>query len=131
MTQPSRSQALRFAAANVVLHAVLWLAWSAGMVASLRYLRHTFGGYAVKVPASTEMLLAAARWLEQPWYVLPVFAGWLVLDGTVSFLLRRWYGVRTSLVWSGLMLALPAVTTVYSFLSLWLPLMQLRQALPC
>jgi hypothetical protein len=135
MTEPSRAEALRFAVQNVALHAVLWLVWAAGMVAALRYLGylgHTFGGFNLKVPAPTEALLAAARWLDPFWLPLvPVFGVWLAVDGGIGYLLRRRPGMRrASLIWSGLMLAVPALAILFSFLSLWLPLMRVQQSLP-
>jgi hypothetical protein len=131
MTGPSRAEAGRFAVLHTALHGALWLFWAAGMVAARRYLEHTFHDVAFKVPASTELLLAAERWLEWLWLpLLAVLGFWLALDGGVSYLLRRRpEGRRAARVWSGIMLALPALAVVYSFLSLWLPLIQLRRAL--
>jgi type II secretory pathway component PulF len=131
MTPTDRATAVRGALVDAGLHAVVWLFWLAGMVAAKSYLMRTFQGFNMKLPAATEMLLAASRWLEVGWYVpLALLAAGLAVDGMVGYLLRRSASMNQfRWVWSAAMLAVPVLLILFSFLSLWLPLIKLQQGL--
>jgi hypothetical protein len=131
MTPTDRATAVRGAVLDAGLHSVVWLVWWAGMVAAKSYLMRTFQGFNMKLPAATEMLLAASRCLEVACYVpLALLAAGLAVDGVVGYLLRRSASMnRLRWVWSAAMLAVPVLLILFSFLSLWLPLIKLQQGL--
>jgi hypothetical protein len=131
MSERLDRSAVRATVFLVLLDAAVWTLWLVGMVVAVAYMERTFRDYALKVPAFTETVLAAGRWLDSYWYAcVPVLLAWLALDGGVGFALRsRERTRRVGQVWSVVMFAVPLLAVLCSFLSLWLPLLRLWEGL--
>jgi hypothetical protein len=128
MTQPSASAAARVTLLCVLLDAAVWIIWVVGMLAAFWYVDRTFRHAVVKVPAFTEGVLALAHWLDVYRYLCPpALFFWLAVDAVVGFVLRSREGLQNlARFWTVLMFAMPLLAVLCSFLSLWLPLLLLR-----
>ena len=132
MSQPSAGQSGRATLLFVMLDAALWVFWLVGMIVAVSYVQRTVRDFTLKVPAFTQTVLAVGRWLNASWYVgVPLLLVWLAVDGAVGAALRSREGTRRlGNLWSVVMFALPLLLILCSFLSLWLPLLRLREELP-
>ena len=132
MTLSSASSAARATLICVLLDAALWIIWVVGMVEAFSFMSRSFRDMAVKVPAFTEQVLALAHWLVLYWYLCPpVLFFWLAVDAVGGYMLRSREGMgNLARFWTVLMFALPLLAVLCSFLSLWLPLLLVRQTLP-
>ncbi len=102
---------------------VLWAVLVAVLVLIVPRYEDAFRARSVSLPAPTEWALAAGRWAELYWYVLPLF-GLLVLPVVIllSWLLR--HRVRGSLLgwlWFGVLLATPVLLQLAIWRALLLP----------
>jgi type II secretory pathway component PulF len=103
--------------------AVLWAALVAVLVFVVPRYEDGFRARAVRLPAPTVWALAAGRWAETYWYVLPLF-GLLLLPLAIllSWLLRhRARGTLPGRLWFGALLGTPALLLLGIWLALLLP----------
>jgi type II secretory pathway component PulF len=111
--------------------AVLWITWLFGMLFYAPRTEKLLKDFNMKVPAFTQWVLAASRWLGAYWYILlaPLLF-LLAVAGAVDYVLRREPRTRRLCwLWFGLMLALPLALILCSLLGLWLPVLKLQEGL--
>jgi type II secretory pathway component PulF len=104
------------------LAVALWAALVAVLLAVVPRYERDFRDRGVQLPAVTQAVLAAGRWADTYWYVLPLF-GLVVLPVVVvvSWLLR--HRVRAALpgwLWLGALVGVPLVLHLWVWVGLLL-----------
>lgn len=120
VTMTSARDALKATILAVVADAVLWVVWFAGMLVYVPQMERRFRDLNLALPPFTLSVLAVARWLQHYPYMIPflIVAG-AGLDGAVGFLLRLNPNLRRlAWLWWGVMLALPVVAILASWMAL-------------
>jgi type II secretory pathway component PulF len=123
MVQETPGRSVAVTGSLLAAAAVLWAALVAVLVFVVPRYENAFRARSVRLPAPTAWAVAAGRWAEAYWYVLPRF-GLLVLPPVIllSWLLR--HRARESLagrLWLGALLGIPVLLQVGIWWALLLP----------
>jgi type II secretory pathway component PulF len=111
MIQKTTGRSVAVTSSLLAATAVLWAALVAVLVFVVPRYKDAFRGRPVSLPAPTVWAVAAGRWAELYWYVLPLF-GLLVLPVVIllSWLLRhRLRGSLAGWLWFGALLGIPVL----------------------
>jgi type II secretory pathway component PulF len=108
----------------VATRAVLWLAWLSALLLWVPRVESVLRNYNVQMPSSAQLVVALTHGLVP--FGLVVALGFIVLDGSVTYRLRR-AGMRA--LWSGLMTLAPIAAIIFTAVALSLPMLMILEAL--
>jgi type II secretory pathway component PulF len=120
MTSADSRDALKATALAVLADAVLWVVWFAGLLFFVPRLEQVFRSLNVKLPPATVWLVGLARWLAAHVVLVPLLLLLILgIDGAVGYLLRRNPSTkRLAWLWWGVMIALPVLAVIASWMAL-------------
>jgi len=123
MNQETTRRSVAVTGSLLAAATVLWAALVAVLVFVVPHYEHAFRDQALNLSAPTRWAVAAGRWAELYWYVLPLF-GLLVLPLVIllSWLLRhRTRGSLLGWLWFGALLGIPVLLQLGIWWALLLP----------
>jgi hypothetical protein len=128
--QPTRS-ALPFTVIAAVVHGALTIFLVVGLFVWVPIYERLFMDFRMKLPTATVGVIEVSRWLREYWYFLmPLVALLLALDGLVLFLLRRQSSTRgVGLYWFLFVTLLLVLVGGIVAVAIWLPYAKLTEAL--
>jgi type II secretory pathway component PulF len=115
---------------GVVVPAVLWACFFAGLILVVPGYKKNFTDFNLRLPDATLAVIAVADWAVNYWYVLvlslPVF-----LAADVAVVVRLQRSGRRGLVglWEGVMIALPLLAAALVFVAIHLAVTSLLEGL--
>jgi len=122
---------LRFVSVLVLVHALAWVPLLLFMLQMVPRYKLIFADFGMKLP---ELTMEVVDWsdfiVNHPIRVGAALAVFLVLDGAILFLLRRYSSTPLlSWLWFILVALLPLSAWICAWLSMWLPLEELMEDL--
>jgi hypothetical protein len=123
MTQQTPESSVVVTSLLLAAAAVLWSALVTVLVYVAPRYEEDFRARSLSLPEPTVWALAAGRWAEAYWYVLPLF-GLLILPVVVLltwWLRHRARGLLPGWLWFGALLGVPALLQVAMWWALLLP----------
>jgi type II secretory pathway component PulF len=116
-------EALKATVLTVAVDTALWIVWFVCMLVYVPPMMRRFRDLDVHLPPFTQQVLAVAQWLNHYPYMIPsIMVLGIALDGGFGLLLRSNPQLRLlAWLWWGVMLALPLVAILGTWMALGFP----------